>query len=108
MLKPDRFKSGRAAIQLEPCMSLYFNISEGGSALRCAGRESEPQASALQAHGPAGRRQQAQARWTRRRIAQTTNFGENMVGVRGFEPPAPAFRTQYSNQAELHSDAARL
>ena len=28
-----------------------------------------------------------------------------MVGVRGFEPPAPAFRTQYSNQAELHSVA---
>ncbi len=27
-----------------------------------------------------------------------------LVGVRGFEPPAPAFRTQYSNQAELHSD----
>ena len=30
--------------------------------------------------------------------------GDLLVGVRGFEPPAPAFRTQYSNQAELHSD----
>lgn len=30
-----------------------------------------------------------------------------MVGVSGFEPPAPSFRTMCANQAAPHSDCAR-
>ncbi len=32
----------------------------------------------------------------------------NFVGVRGFEPPAPASRTQCSCLAELHSDFYKI